>query len=350
MLLRPVGLKLKATGHYERPPNASQGAHGLHNGGVSSDRSTAAIQARSLRKTYGRVTAVDGVDLTVQAGDVYGFLGPNGAGKTTTLRMLLGLIKPEAGSIELFGTPIERGAAARAGVAGFVETPRFYPYLSARKNLRLCATYDRDPGANPRIDPALELVDLAARADDKAGGFSYGMRQRLGIAAALVRDPRLLILDEPTLGLDPAGMRDMRQLVKRLSGEGITILLSSHVMGEVEDVCDRVAIIRAGSIVHEGTIAELKSSGAGGYRLHTGDDAAALAILRSDDGVRGLSETAEGLHFTAPAGVVEQLVAALVGAGIGVRAVVPEGDSLEALFFRFTEGDQDAAATVADSA
>lgn len=305
-----------------------------------------AVEARGMRKRYGHVIAVDAVDLTVQMGDVYGFLGPNGAGKTTTLRMLLGLIKPEDGKIRLFGTPIERGAQAREGVAGFVETPRFYPYLTARKNLGLCATYDRDSEAQARIGPALELVDLADRADDKTGGYSYGMRQRLGIAAALVRGPRLLILDEPTLGLDPAGMRDMRQLVKRLSGEGITILLSSHMMGEVEDICDRVAIIRAGRTVYEGTIAELKRSSAGAYRLHTSDDAAALAMLRSRVGVERVSETAEGIHFTANAAVVEQLVAALVSAGVGLRALVPETDSLEALFFRFTEGDEQSAPPV----
>jgi len=311
---------------------------------VSAEPGVLAVEARQLRKTYGRVTAVADVDLAVGSGDVYGFLGPNGAGKTTTLRMLLGLIRPEAGTIKLFGRPIERGAAAREGVAGFVETPRFYPYLSARKNLRLCATYDRDSGAHARIDPALELVDLAGRAEDKAGGFSYGMRQRLGIAAALVRDPRLLILDEPTLGLDPAGMRDMRQLVKRLSGEGITILLSSHVMDEVEDICDRVAIIRAGSIVYEGTIAELKRTSAGGYRLQTSDDARALTVLRAQ-GAERVGETSEGVRFAADPGAVEQLVAALVAAGVGVRALVPEGDSLEALFFRFTEGNEHPGAT-----
>jgi len=307
---------------------------------VNGEPGALAVEARGLRKRYGRATAVDGVDLTVEAGGVYGFLGPNGAGKTTTLRMLLGLIRPEAGTIRLFGTPIQQGARARDGVAGFVETPRFYPYLSARKNLELCATYDRDAEAHARIEAALNLVDLTGRADDRAGGYSYGMRQRLGIAAALIRAPRLLVLDEPTLGLDPAGMRDMRLLIKRLSGEGIAILLSSHAMDEVEDICDRVAIIRAGRIVYEGTLAELKRSSTGGHRLHTSDDAAAVALLHERDGVEGVRTTVEGLHFTADTAAVEQLVAALVGAGVGVRALVPESDSLEALFFRMTEGDR----------
>src|SRR5580658_7088266 len=201
------------------------------------------VKARGLVKRYKDVLAVDHIDLTVGDGDVYGFLGPNGAGKTTTLRMALGLITPTEGSVELFGhDPMREGARALQGVAGFVEAPRFYPYLTARKNLELLAALDGN-GAKERIGEVLEIVELSPRAEHRVGGFSHGMRQRLGIAAALLRHPRLLILDEPATGLDPAGMRDMRALIHRLAGEGITVLLSSHQLPEVQELCDRVAIV-----------------------------------------------------------------------------------------------------------
>jgi ABC-2 type transport system ATP-binding protein len=217
------------------------------------------IRAKGLVKRYGEVLAVDHVDLEVGAGDVYGFLGPNGAGKTTTLRIALGLIFPSEGSVELFGhDPMREGAAALRGVAGFVEAPRFYPYLSGRKNLELLAALDGD-GAASRIGMALDTVELTQRGGHKVGGYSHGMRQRLGIAAALLRDPRLLILDEPATGLDPAGMRDMRLLITRLSEQGITVLLSSHQLPEVQDLCDRVAIVNRGRIVYEGALEQLRS-------------------------------------------------------------------------------------------
>jgi len=176
-------------------------------------RSGTPVVARGLVKRYGDITAVAGVDLTVEPGDVFGYLGPNGAGKTTSLRMLLGLIRPSEGSAQLFGRdPLLEGAKALQGVAGFVEGPRFYPYLSGRRNLRLLADFD-EPRSRNRIDEVLEIVELRDRAKDRVGGYSHGMRQRLGIAAALLRAPRLMLLDEPGTGLDPAGMRDMRALI-----------------------------------------------------------------------------------------------------------------------------------------
>src|SRR5213075_523477 len=187
------------------------------------------VELRGLVKCYGDLVAVDQVDLTVERGDVYGYLGPNGAGKTTSLRMMLGLIRPTAGSVRLFGRDPIQTVHALDGVAGFVEAPRFYPYLSGRRNLELVAALDGGD-ARARIDDALATVDLAGRQHDRVRGYSHGMRQRLGIAGALLRDPRLLLLDEPTTGLDPAGMRDMRALIHRLAGEGITILLSSHLL------------------------------------------------------------------------------------------------------------------------
>ncbi|MGA9314573.1 MAG: ATP-binding cassette domain-containing protein, partial [Solirubrobacteraceae bacterium] len=238
------------------------------------------VKARGLVKRYNDVLAVDHIDLNVQAGDVYGFLGPNGAGKTTTLRMALGLITPTAGVVELFGRdPMREGARALQGVAGFVEAPRFYPYMTGRKNLQLLAALDGD-GASERVEEVLELVELEPRGKHKVGGYSHGMRQRLGIAAALLRRPRLLILDEPATGLDPAGMRDMRALIRRLAGEGITVLLSSHQLPEVQELCDRVAIVDRGKVVYEGALADLRRQGGAGYRLRTTDDARALGVVR----------------------------------------------------------------------
>jgi ABC-2 type transport system ATP-binding protein len=225
---------------------------------VGSDPAAPPVAARGLVKRYGEVVAVDGVDLTVEPGDVYGYLGPNGAGKTTVLRMLLGLIMPTAGEVRLFGAdPIADGARALDGVAGFVEAPRFYPYLTGRKNLELLAALDGGDAAS-RIDEALDVVELTARQRHRVGGYSHGMRQRLGVAAALIRSPRLLLLDEPATGLDPAGMRDMRALVARLALSGTTVLLSSHLLTEVEELCNKVAIVRTGQIVFEGALDDLR--------------------------------------------------------------------------------------------
>jgi ABC-2 type transport system ATP-binding protein len=300
------------------------------------------VEARGLVKLYGRIAAVDHVDLTVDTGDVYGFLGPNGAGKTTTLRMLLGLIRPTAGSVRLFGRdPMLQGARALDGVADFVESPRFYPYLSGRRNLELLAAYDGG-GAGERIGEMLAVVDLSDRARDRVGGYSHGMRQRLGIAASLIRNPRLLLLDEPATGLDPAGMRDMRALVHRLSAEGITVLLSSHLMPEVEELCNRVAIIASGSIIYEGMLADLHASSRPGYLLRTTDDARARALLGSLPGIEGVTPQGdEGLLLDADEDGAVSASLALGQAGIGIRALVPRQTTLEQLFFELTEGPRE---------
>jgi ABC-2 type transport system ATP-binding protein len=300
------------------------------------------VEARQLAKRYGEIVAVDDVDLTVERGDVFGYLGPNGAGKTTSLRMMLGLIRPTGGAVTLFGRdPLVDGAKALSGVAGFVEGPRFYPYLSGRKNLRLLADFD-DGDSRSRIEEALELVELRDRAKDRVGGYSHGMRQRLGIAAALIRQPRLLLLDEPTTGLDPAGMRDMRELVKRLASEGITVLLSSHLLSEVEELCNRVAIIRAGRIVFQGPLAELMATASAGYRLQTTDGDRARAVCKAQPGVRDVSGDDGVIRFAADESAVAELTIALGEAGIGITALVPESASLEQLFLGLTEGDRDA--------
>jgi ABC-2 type transport system ATP-binding protein len=295
---------------------------------------TAPIEARGLVKRYGEITAVDHVDLTVSAGDVYGYLGPNGAGKTTSLRMLLGLIRPDEGTAKLFGRdPLVEGARALDGVAGFVEAPRFYPYLSGRRNLELVAALDGD-GAADRIDEALDTVDLADRAKDKVGGYSHGMRQRLGIAGALLRAPRLLLLDEPTTGLDPAGMRDMRVLIRRLADQGMTVLLSSHLMAEVEELCDRVAIVGSGRVLYEGALAELIAGTAGRYEMRTTDDVYAMEIATRYGEV---GEVPGGLSFRGDERAAAELSVALGLAGVGITALVPRSATLEELFFRMTE-------------
>jgi ABC-2 type transport system ATP-binding protein len=281
------------------------------------------VEARGLVKRYGEIVAVDRVDLSVETGDVFGYLGPNGAGKTTSLRMMLGLIRPTAGSVELFGrNPLVEGARALDGVAGFVEGPRFYPYLSGRKNLRLLADYD-DPPSRGHIDEVLELVELRDRAKDRVGGYSHGMRQRLGIAASLLRSPRLLLLDEPTTGLDPAGMRDMRALVRRLAGEGITILLSSHLLNEVEELCNRVAIIRKGRIVYQGGLGELLATATSGYRLRTLEPERARMLCLAQPGIDDVVAADGSLRFTADEQAVAALSVALGQARIGVTALVP---------------------------
>lgn len=300
------------------------------------------VRARGLVKRYKEVLAVDHVDLNVQTGDVYGFLGPNGAGKTTTLRMALGLISPTEGSVELFGRdPMRYGARALDGVAGFVEAPRFYPYLSARKNLELLAALDGD-GARERIDEVLDVVELAPRAKHKVGGYSHGMRQRLGIAAALLRRPRLLILDEPATGLDPAGMRDMRTLIRRLAGEDITVLLSSHQLPEVQDLCDRVAIVDKGRVVYEGALDSLRRQGGSAYRLRTTDDQAALRVARAQPGVHQAAIGEHGLSLQAEEQHVGALSLALGREGIAILALTPELATLEDLFFRLTEQQETA--------
>jgi len=295
------------------------------------------VRARGLVKRYKEVLAVDHIDLNVRAGDVYGFLGPNGAGKTTTLRMALGLITPSEGSVELFGRdPMRDGARALEGVAGFVEAPRFYPYMSARKNLELLAALDGDD-ARSRIDEVLAIVELAPRARHRVGGYSHGMRQRLGIAAALLRRPRLLVLDEPATGLDPAGMRDMRLLIRRLADEGITVLLSSHQLPEVQELCDRVAIVDSGRVVYEGALADLRRQGGAGYQLRTTDDERALALVKAQPRVSHAHGAGHALAFQADEADVGALTLALAREGIGILALSPELATLEDLFFRLTE-------------
>ncbi|GAA2381436.1 ABC transporter ATP-binding protein [Dactylosporangium salmoneum] len=299
-----------------------------------------AVDAVDLTKTFGPLTAVDHISLRVAPGEVYGVLGPNGAGKTTLLRMLFGLIRPDGGTLEVFGRSWPRdGVRTLDGVAGFIESPRFYPALSGRRNLELLAGLDGLHGAaaRRRVDEVLDTVDLTGRDRDKVRGYSFGMRQRLGVAAALLRDPRLLVLDEPANGLDPAGIRDMRALVKRLAGSGLTVLLSSHDMAEVEQICDDVTIMRTGQVVYHGSIAALREQApAQAHRLVTSDDEHTLAIAHRM-GLDARAAEDGGLAIRGREVQVDELIAAVVTAGIRIRGLALGETPLEALFFMLTE-------------
>jgi ABC-2 type transport system ATP-binding protein len=295
-----------------------------------------AVNAVNLTKTYGPLTAVDNITVQVAQGEVYGILGPNGAGKTTFLRMLFGLIRPDSGTLEVFGRSwSEHGVGTLDGVAGFIESPKFYPGLTGRRNLELLAGFDGGAAAT-RIDEVLDVVDLTGRQRHKVRGYSFGMRQRLGVAAALLRDPRLLVLDEPANGLDPAGIRDMRALVRRLAASGLTVLLSSHDMGEVEQICDDVTIMRTGSVVYHGSIAALREQApAQAHQITTNDNDRAESLARA----HGLQVTGvgDGLAVRGSQETVDALIADIVASGIALRGLSLDETPLEALFFMLTE-------------
>ncbi len=266
-----------------------------------------------------------------------GLLGPNGAGKTTLLRILFGLIRPNAGTVELFGRNLDSYEAdALEGVAGFVEDPSFYPYLSGRVNLELLAELDgREAG--PRIDELLERVGLGGRGDDRVNGYSTGMKQRLGIAAALLREPRLLLLDEPTAGLDPEGVRDMLGLFRELATAGVSILLSSHQIKEVENLCDSFTIVRRGRVVWDGTAEELREQApASAYHMLTSDDARASELAEQRHGVRATPSRRGGLALAVDVGALDSYVLALAAAGVAVRRLELLASPGESMFFALT--------------
>ncbi|MGI8920933.1 MAG: ABC transporter ATP-binding protein [Solirubrobacteraceae bacterium] len=315
---------------------------------------TPAIEVRGLTKRFGQLVAVDAIDLVVNRGDVIGFLGPNGAGKTTTIRMLLGLIRADAGTARVFGQdPWRDPVEALRSVAGFVEAPTFYDYLTGRMNLELLAGLDGGEGRT-RIDGVLDTVGLIGREGDRVRGYSHGMKQRLGVAATLLRDPDLVILDEPTTGLDPPAMRDMRALVRRLADTGRTVLLSSHQMNEVEEICSRVAIIRNGAIVFDGGLAELTERGARPtVLLSTGEPHRATVVAGDIDGLEAKSGDGPGeLLLSGEQLALDRLTVALGREGIPIRAFVPERMSLERAFFRLLDdgASLDSAATAASAA
>jgi ABC-2 type transport system ATP-binding protein len=313
----------------------------------------AAVRASGLVKRFESTCAVDGVDLVLAEGEVRGLLGPNGAGKTTLLRLLFGLLTPDAGQVELFDRPLGAAEAIDLdGVAGFVEEPSFYPYLSGRVNLELLAELDRAAEARGRVDEVLERVGLAGRAGDRVSGYSTGMRQRLGIAAALLRDPKVLLLDEPTSGLDPAGVREVGGLVRRLASEGTAVLLSSHLIGATEDVCDSYTFLRRGRVVWNGTAAELREHAPGSaYRLQTSDDERARRIASQRSGVDVLHDAAgTELRIAVAGGALDPFVLELGRAGVAVRRLELLLSPLESMFFMLTGETEAGSVELADLA
>ncbi|MGA2321402.1 MAG: ABC transporter ATP-binding protein [Solirubrobacteraceae bacterium] len=302
--------------------------------------SAAAIETRGLTKRFGERTAVDGVDLLVPRGSAFGFLGPNGAGKTTMIRMLLGLTHASAGEMNLLGHPVpaEREAALRR-VGAIVEDPSFHPYLTGRENLRMIAAV-RGPEARERIAPALARVGLSARADEKVKRYSLGMRQRLGVARCLLADPLLLILDEPTNGLDPGGIQEFREMVRGMvEQEGRTVFLSSHLLDEVEKVCDAAAIVDRGKILTQGPIAALAEGGSRQELIIGVDDPVrALTLLEGFGPVREARRSDEGLRVVLSDGAetAAEVNARLVGAGLAVTRLEPIRHSLEQRFLEIT--------------
>jgi ABC-2 type transport system ATP-binding protein len=301
------------------------------------------VETEKLTKRFGERVAVDGVDLRIPRGSAFGYLGPNGAGKTTLIRMLLGLTSATSGSMRLLGRPVpaER-AAALARVGALVEEPRFHAFLTGRENLEIIAAA-RDAAALERIEGVLDRVGLAARADERVKKYSLGMRQRLGVARALLGDPELLILDEPTNGLDPAGILEFRNLVRRLVGEGRTVVLSSHLLDEVERICDAVAIVDRGRVVWQGAIEAIRG-GVGSTLLVEVDDVPAARALLADHTVE---DTADGLRVSLPTDadphVAAEINRTLVAAGIGVRRLDPSRASLEQRFLEITSRLEEAA-------
>jgi ABC-2 type transport system ATP-binding protein len=287
---------------------------------------TLAVATRGLRKSYGSRLALDGLDLSVPSGVVYGFLGPNGAGKTTTMRLLTGLLHPDAGSIELLGRPFRRGDRQRLfDVGALVESPSFYPYLSGRQNLGVLAAAG---AAVPkgRIEELLELVGLRDRAKDKVSGYSLGMKQRLGIAGALLSDPKLLLLDEPANGLDPAGIVAMRETLRRLAAGGKTVFVSSHLLAEVQVLADVVGIIAAGRLVREGSLDALLSD-QGVVRVRVARHQAAAAQAALGDIARDAGATPELTNVAA--GATTDVAAADAGAEVWLTVHVAPGRASE---------------------
>ncbi|MCW3817099.1 ABC transporter ATP-binding protein [Micromonospora sp. DR5-3] len=288
-----------------------------------------------MTKRYpGGVTAVDGLDLRVREGEVLGFLGPNGAGKTTTMRMLVGLVRPTSGSIRVLGrSPGHPEQLARVGA--LIESPAFYPHLSGRDNLRLAARYAGVP--DTAADRVLAEVGLTDRAGSKFRTYSLGMKQRLGVAAALLKEPSLLILDEPTNGLDPAGVTDIRELLRALGRDGRTVLLSSHVLGEVEQICHRIVVIDGGRVIADGTPDELRGTLGQAVLLIDADPMdEAAACLRAHDRVRAVDAVDGRLRVTTDPALAGALNRRLVEAGIDVRELRPLRHSLEEAFLELT--------------
>ncbi len=297
------------------------------------------LRTRGLTKRFGKRRAVDGLDLEVRRGQVFGFLGPNGAGKTTTIRMLVGLVRPNDGDAELFGVSIRRRRLeALQRVGAMVETPAFYDHLSGQRNLELLSALSGG-ATRGRIRETLRIVGLFGRERDKVGTYSHGMKQRLGLAHALLPHPELLILDEPATGLDPEGLREVRDLIGRLGSEGLTIFLSSHLLHEVEQTCTHVGIIREGRLVASGSVAELL----GGEKQTATvvvDDPQRAADVLGDQPFVTVAALGDGrLRVVGDPDRLADANALLVSQGLRVSAIIPERTSLEEMYLRIASGE-----------
>jgi ABC-type multidrug transport system ATPase subunit len=293
---------------------------------------TTIVETHGLTKRFGSgVLAVDSVNMNVRRGEVYGFLGPNGAGKTTTLRMLVGLIRPTSGTATVAGhAPGDPAGLKRIG--SLIESPGFYPYLSGRENLRVVA--DLAAVDQKRVNEVLDIVELSSRAHRKFGTYSTGMKQRLGVAASLLKDPELLILDEPTNGLDPQGMAEMRKLIKDIGQADRTVLLSSHLLGEVEQICDRVGVISNGNLVRQSTVQDL--IGEEGVLVRAQPLDRAEQMLATMFGSDAISRQDGALHLKVKPERSTEINRRLVSAGVGVSELRPFERSLEEVFFQLT--------------
>jgi ABC-2 type transport system ATP-binding protein len=306
---------------------------------------TVAVLGRGITKCFGEVVALDRIDLNVAQGQIHGLVGPNGAGKTTLLGLLLGLAVADEGRLEILGTPVGRALAAPEGVAGFVDGPGLYPSLTARQNLAALASLRHRDARTAGIDDMLDEVGLTDVADDKVRGFSLGMRQRLGLAASLLTRPRLLVLDEPSNGLDPAGKKQVHGVLSRLAAGGATVVLSSHRMDDLEALCSEVTILSAGRVVFSGPVDKLSAENRElDYRLRTSDPQAARRLALETPGVfavegpeAGARQDSGVLVVRAPVPALDDLVARLVRADIAVRELAPVVSPLEAAFLALTE-------------
>ena len=304
----------------------------------SAAASDVVLRTVGLAKNYGRFSAVQDLALEVTRGRVYGFLGPNGAGKSTTIAMVLGLIAPSAGHVQMFGLDTrEHLSEALYRTGAILEGQAYYPLLSARDNLRVWGAINGNVSPQ-RIGEVLELVGLGERGDDKVNTYSQGMKQRLGLAAALIHDPELLVLDEPTNGLDPAGIREFRELIRQLAGAGKTVFVSSHLLGEVELMCDDVGIVKKGKLITQGAVSEMLRQGEA-LEMQVTDTPKAIEVLQAIDWVRGVTASEGRLIVEAPLGRAAELSKALAGKQIYLSELRPRDGSLEDFFLEVTGED-----------
>jgi ABC-2 type transport system ATP-binding protein len=309
---------------------------------------TVAVRGRGITKVFGDVVALDHVDVDVARGRIHGLVGPNGAGKTTLLGLLLGLAVADAGSLEVLGTPVGRALAAPGGVSGFVDGPGLYPTLTAKQNLAALAALRHRDARTTGIDEVLDQVGLSEVAGDKVRGFSLGMRQRLGLAAALLTKPRLLVLDEPANGLDPAGKKDVHGVLNRLAAEGSTVIMSSHRMDDLEALCSEVTIMTTGRVVFSGPLRKLSDENRElAHRLRTSDPSAARGVALGTPGIRVVEDSdavargdSEVIVVRGRVAALDELVARIVRADIAVRELAPVVSPLEAAFLALTDQGQ----------